>query len=107
MSRNSVTDQLVETIGKWGTPPPDDKYVYVYDDYWGRSKVLYDQVKTASWDNVILNENMKKAITDLMHKFFDSKDTYKDLGVPWKRGVIFHGPAGVRALQVWTKEEKC
>ena len=42
----------------------------------------------------ILNENMKKTITELMHKFFDSEDTYKDLGVPWKRGVIFHGPAG-------------
>lgn len=24
-------------------------------------------------------------------RFFDSRDIYKNLGVPWKRGVIFHG----------------
>ena len=100
MSRNTVTDRLIDAIGRWQTPIPDDKFVYVYDRFWQRSKKLYEQVKTASWDDVILNEEMKKDITELMHKFFDSRDIYKDLGVPWKRGVIFHGPAGVSAHQI-------
>lgn len=99
MSGNGKTDELVKTIGKWQIPPPlGDKWVYVYDRYWIRSKVLYEQVKNASWDDVILNEEMKKQITELMHKFFDSKAIYKDLGVPWKRGVIFHGLYIFRAL---------
>ena len=100
MSRNSLTDRLIDAIGRWQTPIPDDKFVYVYDLWWQKSKELYEQVKTASWDDVILNEDMKKAITELMHKFFDSRDTYKELGVPWKRGVIFHGPAGVSVHQI-------
>ena len=92
MSGNGKTDELIKAIGKWQIPPPPgDKWVYVYDGYWFRSKALYDQVKNASWDDVILNEGMKKQITDLMHKFFDSRDIYKNLGVPWKRGVIFYG----------------
>ena len=92
MSRNGKTDQLLKTIGKWQLPPPPgDKWVYVYDRYWVRSKVLYEQVKDASWNDVILNEEMKKQITQLMHKFFDSRAIYKNLGVAWKRGVIFHG----------------
>ena len=92
MSSNSKTDELIKTIGDWAIPPPPgDKWVYVYDNYWIRSKALYEQVKDASWDDVILNEEMKKEITQLMHRFFDSKDIYKNLGVPWKRGVIFHG----------------
>lgn len=92
MSSNGKTDELIRTIGKWQIPPPPgDKWVYVYDGYWFRSKALYEQVKDASWDDVILNEKMKKQITGLMHKFFDSRDIYKNLGVPWKRGVIFHG----------------
>lgn len=92
MSSNHKTDELVRAIGKWQIPPPlGDKWVYVYDQYWIRSKALYEQVKNASWDDVILNEGMKKQITSLMHKFFDSRDIYKNLGVPWKRGVIFHG----------------
>ena len=91
MSTNTLTDKLVESVGKWAYPD-DDRYVYVYDGYWSRSKILYNEIQKSGWKDVILNEEMKKALTELMHKFFDSEDIYKDLGVPWKRGVIFHGP---------------
>lgn len=94
MSRNSVTDNLIATVGAW-QKPKDEKYIYVYDTgFWQKSRNLYQQVQKTKWKDVILNEDMKKTITELMHKFFDSEDVYKDLGVPWKRGVIFHGPAG-------------
>lgn len=92
VSRNGITDKLIFTVGKWQNP--DDKYIYVFDYYWSVSRTLYNEVQKAKWADVILSEEMKKTITDLMHKFFDSQDIYKDLGVPWKRGVIFHGPAG-------------
>ena len=92
MSRNSITDKLIATIGKW--QKPGDNYLYVYDGYWEVDGALYDEIQKATWTDVILNKEMKETITDLMHKFFDSEDIYKDLGVPWKRGVIFYGPAG-------------
>ena len=92
MSQPSVTDALINAVGKW--QKPDDRYVYVYDGYWSGSRQLYKEVQKASWDDVILNEEMKKTLVELMRKFFDNKDIYDDLGVPWKRGVIFHGPAG-------------
>lgn len=37
---------------------------------------------------------MKKELKSVSGRFFDSKATYDDLGVPWKRGLIFYGPAG-------------
>ncbi len=37
---------------------------------------------------------MKKAVSRTVLEFFDSKAQYRNLGVPWKRGLIFHGPAG-------------
>lgn len=99
MSANGKTNKLLRTIGEWQIPPPPgDKWVYVFDGYWFRSKAMYDAVKDASWDDVILNEGMKKQITSLMHKFFDSRDIYKNLGVPWKRGVIFHGKCFFQSL---------
>lgn len=95
MSGNSVTDKLIATIGKWQRPAdPDHKYIYVFDQYWSASRSLYDEVQKASWDDVILNDEMKKTVTELMQKFFDSEDIYKELGVQWKRGIILHGPAG-------------
>ena len=91
VSMNSVTDELIRTIGRWQNPE-DDKYIYVYDGYWTASKALYNEVNKANWKDVILNETMKTTLTELMHNFFDSKEIYQDLGVPWKRGVIFYGP---------------
>lgn len=94
MSRNSITDDLITAVGNW-QKPTDEKFIHVHDGgVWQESRDLYEQVRKAEWKDVILNEDMKSTITDLMHKFFDSEDIYKDLGVPWKRGVIFHGPAG-------------
>ncbi|KAL8824754.1 MAG: hypothetical protein Q9191_004840 [Dirinaria sp. TL-2023a] len=92
LSQPSVTDALINAVGK--ALKPDDRYIYVYDGYWSASRQLWDEVQKARWDDVILDEDMKKTLVDLMRKFFDSKDIYDDLGVPWKRGVIFHGPAG-------------
>ncbi|KAH7312793.1 P-loop containing nucleoside triphosphate hydrolase protein [Rhexocercosporidium sp. MPI-PUGE-AT-0058] len=48
----------------------------------------------ATWDKVILDPSMKKELKSVSRRFFDSKDVYADLGVPWKRGLIFYGPAG-------------
>ncbi|KAL8743690.1 MAG: hypothetical protein Q9190_003977 [Brigantiaea leucoxantha] len=93
LSNPKVTDALIMACGRWQYPVDND-FIYVYDGYWTASKKLWEQVQQASWDNVILNEEMKKTLVELMKKFFESKDIYKDLGVPWKRGVIFHGPAG-------------
>jgi transitional endoplasmic reticulum ATPase len=41
-----------------------------------------------------LDPGMKKDLKSVSRRFFDSKDVYGDLGVPWKRGLIFYGPAG-------------
>ena len=37
---------------------------------------------------------MKKTLIDDVEGFFDRKDDYKEFGVPWKRGIIFHGIPG-------------
>lgn len=91
-SRSKITDTLIKSVGEWKLS--DDKLVYVYDGYWSSSRALWEEVQKATWDDVILDERMKKTLQDLVRKFFDSKNIYEEAGVPWKRGVIFHGPAG-------------
>jgi len=91
-SNSSVTDRLLATIGAWLTK--EVPAIYVYDGYWSRDTKLWEQVKKAKWDDVILDPKMKKALTEVANKFFDNKDIYDEYGVPWKRGLIFHGPVG-------------
>ena len=92
LSNSAVTDSLIRAIGSWQYR--EVKGIWVYDGYWRLDPQLYQQIKESSWDDVILDPNMKKDLTEVSEKFFDSKDIYDDLGVAWKRGLIFYGPAG-------------
>jgi len=72
----------------------EDEFVYVFDNFWQRSHELWLEVQHASWDKVILDQNMKTELQDVAGRFFDSEEVYKRYGVPWKRGLIWHGPPG-------------
>ncbi|TKA73372.1 hypothetical protein B0A55_06371 [Friedmanniomyces simplex] len=89
---SQITDALIQTVGDWLLG--DQEVVWVFDLYWQRSKGLYHEVMKATWEKVILDESIKKDLTSVTNKFFSSKQVYEDLGVPWKRGLLFHGPPG-------------
>ena len=88
-----ITDKLILTVGEWQASGLNQT-VLVYDNYWQRSRDMWLAVQKASWDKVILDEKMKEELTSVVDKFFDSKAVYEDLGVPWKRGLIFGGEPG-------------
>jgi len=85
-----ATDELIKAAGDYML----QNVVWVYDNYWYADKKLYQQVQKMSWETVILDEAMKKDLVAVSGKFFESKAIYDDLGVPWKRGLMFHGPPG-------------
>ncbi|ORY11231.1 P-loop containing nucleoside triphosphate hydrolase protein [Clohesyomyces aquaticus] len=91
-SHSSAVNALLATIGAWLIK--EEPAIYVFDGYWTRSTKLWEEVKKAKWEDVILDPKMKKDLTQVANKFFDSKDIYDEYGVPWKRGLIFHGPVG-------------
>ena len=51
-------------------------------------------MQKTDWDDVILDDKMKKTLTGTVLRFFDSESQYREFHVPWKRGLIFHGPPG-------------
>ncbi|KAF6823970.1 ATP-dependent zn protease [Colletotrichum plurivorum] len=86
-------DRLVLAAGSWGDDLHDE--VWVYDQgYWSKSRDLFESIRHASWDSVILDADMKKAIINDHLSFYNSRDTYQNLKVPWKRGLIYYGPPG-------------
>ncbi|KIW03279.1 hypothetical protein, variant [Verruconis gallopava] len=87
-----VTDALIFAVGRWMSTEPDA--LYVFDRYWFKSSEMWKEVQKASWDKVILDPKMKKDLVGVCDTFFDSEKTYKEYGVPWKRGLIFYGPPG-------------
>ena len=86
-------DELILAACAWLNSVHDS--VLVFDrGYWSYSSELWHSIQKANWEDVILDGEMKKSIIGEVTKFFDSKDRYQKLRVPWKRGVIFHGPPG-------------
>lgn len=86
-------EALMLEAGKWGAILHDE--VWVFDrGFWQKNRELWESIRNASWDNVILEEKMKKDIIDDHLSFFNSRETYKKLKVPWKRGLIYYGPPG-------------
>nr|XP_019049576.1 hypothetical protein I302_03365 [Kwoniella bestiolae CBS 10118]OCF28506.1 hypothetical protein I302_03365 [Kwoniella bestiolae CBS 10118] len=69
--------------------------VWVFEQgLWRPDRALWESVQKASWDDVVLDGSFKKSLQSDYRSFFKSEKTYKDLGVPWKRGLIFLGPPG-------------
>lgn len=89
----SATDRLILAVGAWSTVLHDE--LWVFDDgHWAKSEDLWNGCTTSNWDDVILNPDTKASLIADVLGFFDSKDLYNSLSVPWKRGIIFHGVPG-------------
>ncbi|KAI0411056.1 ATPase [Xylaria grammica] len=86
-------EALLLAAGSWANELHGE--VWVFDQgRWVKNAELFRSIMGASWDSVILDPDMKRAIIDDHISFFDSRETYARLKVPWKRGIIYHGPPG-------------
>lgn len=91
--RSKRTDELIAAASQWSVDLHNE--VWVFDqEYWSKNSELWKSVQDSTWDDVILDNAMKKTLVDDVEGFFDRKDDYKQFGVPWKRGIIFHGIPG-------------
>ncbi|THW80043.1 P-loop containing nucleoside triphosphate hydrolase protein [Aureobasidium pullulans] len=91
--RCSFAEDLIKTCGTWTQKLHDEIYVYE-DGNWEKNKALFNAVSKASWDDVIINPAMKSNLIKDIDSFFNARSTYLEYNIPWKRGVIFHGPPG-------------
>ena len=64
------------------------------DGYWEKNKELYDAIKSATFDNVILQDSLKQQVQNDFEQFFSSREVYEQYRIPWKRGALFIGPPG-------------
>lgn len=88
-----LATQLILAAGRWTSDLHEE--IWVFDGgYWAKSAELYQSAMKASWESVILDEEMKNALIEDHLSFFRSRTTYDRLKVPWKRGIIYYGPPG-------------
>ncbi|KAI0304056.1 P-loop containing nucleoside triphosphate hydrolase protein [Russula brevipes] len=88
----STSRELLLATGVWSDQLHDE--IWVYNQGWQKDAGLCREILKAHWEDVILEPEFKQAIQKDVFGFFSSRDTYKKLTLPWKRGLIMHGPPG-------------
>lgn len=79
-------------VCKWNTELHGE--VLVFNGGWYKDEYLFQDIKGATFDNLILRGNLKQEIRDDLVQFFASRALYDEYGIPWKRGILFIGPPG-------------
>jgi hypothetical protein len=79
-------------VCKWNTELHGE--VLVYNGGWYKDENLFQDIKGATFDNLILRGSLKQEIRDDLVQFFASRALYDEYGIPWKRGILFIGPPG-------------
>ena len=89
----TVAETFMDAVCAWDCEVRGEILVYQYG-YFQKDQQLFDAIKSATFDNLILPETLKQQIQDDFQRFFESREVYKRYGIPWKRGAIFIGPPG-------------
>jgi mitochondrial chaperone BCS1 len=63
-------------------------------DRWAENWQRADAKPRRPIDSVVLTGDIRNDLLNDVAKFFESRDWYSKLGVPWRRGYLFYGPPG-------------
>jgi len=88
-----LAEGFLDAVCEWSCDVRGEILVY-QDGYFDKDKELFDAIKTATFDNLILRDCLKQEIQNDFTQFFEARETYERYGIPWRRGAIFIGPPG-------------
>lgn len=89
----TVARNFFAAVCKWNTEVRSE--VLVFDNgYWHKDEHLFQDIKNSTFENLILRGDLKQEIREDVEQFFQSRDLYDEHDIPWKRGLLFVGPAG-------------
>jgi AAA+ superfamily predicted ATPase len=79
-------------VSKWNGEIRSE--VLVFNGQWYKDENLFQDIKGATFDNLVLRGTLKQEIRDDLMQFFASRTLYEKYRIPWKRGILFIGPPG-------------
>jgi len=89
----AACEAFFATVSEWSNTTNDEVLVFM-EGGWTRSTELYNAIKAASFDNLILPAELVDELRDDIDHFLASRAVYERYGIPWKRGILLMGPPG-------------
>ena len=88
-----IAEEFFDAVCEWSCEVRGEILVY-QDGFFEKDKELFDSIKNATFDNLVLPASFKQQIQSDFQQFFSSRALYEQYKIPWKRGAIFIGPPG-------------
>ncbi|HKQ73225.1 MAG TPA: ATP-binding protein [Blastocatellia bacterium] len=88
-----VAEAFYRAVCEWDHEVRQEILVFE-NGYWVKSQELYQTIRAASFDNLILPAQLKEQLREDLSRFFSAREMYEELNIPWKRGALLIGPPG-------------
>lgn len=88
-----VARRFFEVVCRWGSEVHGEVLVF-REGRWAKSQELFDSIRAATLDSLILPKAIKDEVVENVRGFFSAEETYAKYGLPWKRGLLCLGPPG-------------
>lgn len=88
-----LAEDFLDAVCAWSCEVRGEILVY-QNGCFDKDKELFEAIKSATFENLILRDSLKQEIQDDFTRFFNARETYERYGIPWRRGSIFIGPPG-------------
>jgi SpoVK/Ycf46/Vps4 family AAA+-type ATPase len=88
-----LAEAFFAEVCEWSSEVRSELLIF-QDGDWAKNKELFQEIKSACFENLILGGSLKEEIQSDFGQFFVSREVYEQYRIPWKRGVLFIGPPG-------------
>ena len=88
-----LCEQFFQAVCSWNSSGTGAIAIFE-EGYFSRDEELREQIKEKQLSDLVLNEDILSKLTGGVRDFFTQKEWYGQSSIPWKRGVILHGPPG-------------
>jgi mitochondrial chaperone BCS1 len=100
LARRSEVDALLQQVLAHAEKRRAHRLALYTVDRWGEQWHLADTKPRRSLDSVVLDADAARALHDDIRGFFARRENYAQLGIPWRRGYLLHGPPGTGKTSV-------
>lgn len=89
----ALCERFFATVTAWYSASSDAISVFDHGHFM-RDEELRENISSRSLDSLCLSDQIRAEIQSGVIDFFGAREIYARHNIPWKRGVILHGPPG-------------
>lgn len=91
---DSVGRDFVRKIASWGDRHDKRRMLVFSTEVWHADPKLSAAIRGLNWEDLVLDREMINRLKRDVRVFFQGRQLYQSMGVPWKRGILLIGPPG-------------